>query len=72
MEALLFPFSTSYAYNYMYKNTIYDDFMFKQERNFTILQISPPLEKGMTLHLNKLEFPPPLDVLCNVWLENVK
>ena len=34
--------------------------------NFTILQISPPLEKGMALHLNKLEVPPPSTLGCFV------
>ena len=28
-----------------------------------------PLEKGVILHLNKLEFPPPKDSLCPVWLK---
>ena len=30
-----------------------------------------PLEKGVALHLNKLEFPSPNDALCQVWLKNV-
>ena len=34
-------------------------------RNYMYL----PLEKGMTFHLNKLEFPPPKDALCQVWFE---
>ena len=28
-----------------------------------------PLEKGVALHLNKFEFPPPKDALCKVWLK---
>ena len=28
-----------------------------------------PLENGWTLYLNKLEFPSPKDVLCQVWLK---
>ena len=28
-----------------------------------------PLEKGGDLHLNKMEFPLPKDVLCKVWLK---
>ena len=27
-----------------------------------------PLERGMALYLNKLEYPPPKDALCQVWL----
>ena len=27
------------------------------------------LEKGVTLHLNKLEFPLPTEALCQVWLK---
>ena len=28
-----------------------------------------PFEKGMALHLNKIESPPVMDVLCQVWLK---
>ena len=28
-----------------------------------------PLQKGVALHLNKLEFPSPIDALCQVWLK---
>ena len=28
-----------------------------------------PLKKGVALHINKLEFPPPKDDLCKVWLK---
>ena len=28
-----------------------------------------PLEKGVALHLNKLEYPSPKDALCQVWLK---
>ena len=28
-----------------------------------------PLEKGVALHLNKLEFPSPKDALCQIWLK---
>ena len=28
-----------------------------------------PLEKGLALHLNKLESPSPKDALCQVWLK---
>ena len=28
-----------------------------------------PLEKGVALHLNNLEFPSPKDDLCHVWLK---
>ena len=38
---------------------------------FTISKLSP-LEKGVILHLNKLEFPSPKDALCQVWLKLVK
>ena len=31
-----------------------------------------PLEKGMTLHFNKLESPSPKDALCQVWLKLVQ
>ena len=31
-----------------------------------------PMEKGMVLHLNKLEFPLPKDALCQVWLKLAK
>ena len=31
------------------------------------LAIISPLEKGVALHLNKLESPPPKDALCLVW-----
>jgi hypothetical protein len=35
---------------------------------FTLLLLSP-LEKGATLHLNKLDSPTPKDDLCRVWLK---
>ena len=28
-----------------------------------------PLEKGVALHLNNLDFPSPKDALCQVWLK---
>ena len=28
-----------------------------------------PLEKGVALHLNKRDFPSPMDALCQVWLK---
>ena len=28
-----------------------------------------PFEKGVALHLNKLEFPLPKDALCQTWLK---
>ena len=31
-----------------------------------------PLEKGVNLHLNKLEFPLPKNALCQVWLKLAK
>ena len=31
-----------------------------------------PLEKGVVLHLNELEFPSHKDVLCQVWLKLVQ
>ena len=36
---------------------------------FSLFPNDLPLEKGMVLHLNKLEFPLPKDVLCQVWLK---
>ena len=35
---------------------------------FAISWLSP-LEKGMALYLNQLEFPSPKDALCQVWLK---
>ena len=31
-----------------------------------------PLEKGIALHYNQLEFPSPEDTLCQVWLKLVQ
>ena len=36
---------------------------------FSLFRNYLPLEKGGALHLNKLESPPPKDVLCQVWLK---
>jgi hypothetical protein len=36
---------------------------------FLLFSYYLPLEKGATLHLNKLESPPPKDDLCQVWLK---
>ena len=36
---------------------------------FAISLLSPHWKKGVTLHLNKLEFPTPNDDLCQVWLK---
>ena len=41
------------------------------QNNFTFSLLSP-LEKGVALHLNKLESPPPKDALCQVWLKLVQ
>ena len=35
---------------------------------FSLFHYYLPLEKGGTLHLNKLESPSPRDTLCQVWL----
>ena len=39
---------------------------------FSLFRNYLPLEKGVILHLNKLEFPSPKDALCQVWLKLVK
>ena len=39
---------------------------------YLLLHYYLPLEKGMSLHLNKLEFPLPKDALCQVWLKFAK
>ena len=36
---------------------------------FSLFRNYLPLENGGALHLNKLEFPSPKDVLCQVWLK---
>ena len=36
---------------------------------FSLFHYYLPLEKAMVLYLNKLEFPPPKDALCQVWLK---
>ena len=36
---------------------------------FSLFRNYLPLEKGMALHLNKLESPSPKDALCKVWLK---
>ena len=36
---------------------------------FLLFPNYPPFEKGMALHLNKLESLPPRDTLCQVWLK---
>ena len=36
-----------------------------------IFTISLVLEKGATLHLNKIESPSPKDALCQVWLHEI-
>ena len=36
---------------------------------FSLFRNYLPLEKGGTLHLNKLESPSPKDALCQVWLK---
>ena len=36
---------------------------------FSLFRNYLPLEKGVTLHLNKLESPLPKDALCQVWLK---
>jgi hypothetical protein len=36
---------------------------------FLLLRYYSPLKKGYPLRLNKLEFPPPKDDLCHVWLQ---
>ena len=36
---------------------------------FLLIWYHLPLEKGVALHLNKLEFPSPKDALCQVWLK---
>jgi hypothetical protein len=36
---------------------------------FLLFRYYLPLEKCDPLHLNKLEFPPPKDDLCQVWLK---
>ena len=35
---------------------------------FSLFRNYLPLEKRVALHLNKLDFPPPKDALCQVWL----
>ena len=37
--------------------------------HFSLFGYYLPLEKGMSLHLNKLEFPSSKDALCQVWLK---
>ena len=39
---------------------------------FSIFHSYLPLEKGTTLHLNKLESPSPKDALCKVWFKLVQ
>ena len=36
---------------------------------FSLFRFYLPLEYGMTLHLNKHDFPSPKDALCQVWLK---
>ena len=36
--------------------------------NITV-PFNKPLEKGVSLHLNKLEFRSPMNALCQVWLK---
>ena len=36
---------------------------------FLLLHNYLPLEKGVALHLNKLEYPSPKDALCKVWVK---
>ena len=36
---------------------------------FSLFRNYHPFEKGGALHLNKLDFPLPKDVLCQVWLK---
>ena len=36
---------------------------------FSLFRYYLPLEKGVALHLKKLEFPSPNDALCQVWLK---
>ena len=38
---------------------------------FLLFRNYPPLEKGVALHLNKLEFPPPKDAFCQVGMKLV-
>ena len=40
---------------------------FKFVNIFSPFRNQLPLKKGMTLHLDKLEFPPPKNALCQVW-----
>ena len=51
-------------------------FLRKRFINFVdVISLFPnylPLEKGITLHLNKLEFPSPKDALYQVWLKLVQ
>ena len=42
---------------------------FKFVNVFSIFHNYLPLEKGIALHLNKFESPPPKDALCRVWLK---
>ena len=42
---------------------------FKFHRCILLFCNNLPLEKGMALHLNKLEFPLPKNALCQVWLK---
>ena len=39
---------------------------------FSLLRYNLPLEKSGVFHFNKLEFPLPKDVLCQIWLKLVQ
>ena len=39
---------------------------------FLLFRYNLPIEKGMTLHWNKLESPSPWDVYCQVWLNMIQ
>ena len=45
------------------------EFFFNLINVFLLSQNYFPLGKGVTLHLNKLEFPLPKNALCQVWLK---
>ena len=44
-------------------------FFFNFINVFSLFHNYLPLEKGLALHLNKIESPSPMDTLCQIWLE---